>query len=101
MYPEQNLTRLGLHKASLRKRIARRRTEWAGYVDGVLQPVEYLDRLLALGRRIAPLAKLALVPLGWLLLRGAAPRRGLVSNLLRWGPFAFGLLRTAAKLGRR
>ncbi len=101
MYPEQNLTRLGLHKATLRNRIARRRAECAGHANGVLQPLEFLDRLLALGRRIAPLAKLALVPLGWLLMRRATPRRGLVANLLRWGPLAFGLLRNAAKVGRR
>lgn len=101
MYPEQNLTRLAQHRAFLRSRITRHRTECAGYARSVLQPLEFLDRLISLGRRAAPLAKLALVPLGWLLMRAAAPRRGLLATLLRWGPLTFGLVRSAARIARR
>ncbi len=101
MYPEQNLTRLAQHKAMLRNRISRRRAECAGHAGAVMQPLEFVDRLVTLARRFAPLAKLAIVPLGWLLMRRAAPRRGLLASLLRWGPLAYGLARSASKAGRR
>jgi hypothetical protein len=96
VYSHRELIRLGVHKAALRRRIARQRTECAVAAARVLQPVAWLDRMLALWRRLAPFAPLAAVPLGFLLKRAIAPRAGLLDKLLRWGPVMFGAVRGLA-----
>ena len=100
MYSHRELIRLGAHKAALRRRIARQRTECAVAVSGLMQPVAWLDRMLALWRRFAPFAPLAAVPLGLLLKRTLAPRAGLLDKLLRWGPVVFGAVRGLASATR-
>jgi hypothetical protein len=100
MYPHRDLTRLALHKAILRRRITRHRAECVRAATGVLQPLAWLDRLLVLWRRLSPLVRFAIVPLGLLLRRTLPPRRSLLDALLRWGPLAFALFRGAANRGR-
>lgn len=101
MYPHRDLIRLAAHKADLRRRIARHRAECARSAAGVLKPLAWLDGLLALWRRLSPLAKFSLVPLGLLLRHRIAPRRGVLDTLLRWGPLVAALFRGAGNSGRR
>lgn len=100
MYSHRELIRLGVHKAALRRRIARQRTECAVAVAGVMRPVAWLDRMRARWRQFAPFAPLAAVPLGILLKRTLAPRAGLLGKLLRWGPVVFGAVRGLARAPR-
>ncbi len=93
MYPERELNRLAAHKAILRRNIALRRAECVEAAAQVVQPLEWLDRMLASWRRISPLARMAAAPLGFLAARTAFPRLKLLIPLLRWGrhclmPFA-------------
>lgn len=89
MYPQPGLKRLGAYKTRLRERIAARRAECVAAATGAARPLAWIDRLIALGRRLAPLASL---PLGLVVARVAFPRRNLVGSLLRGAP----LLATAA-----
>lgn len=66
------------HKSALRRRIAGRREECVASATRVLRPLGQLDAALALWRRVAPYARLAALPLGWLLFR----RRPALSALL-------------------
>ncbi len=102
MYAHRELIRLSVHKGILRRRIARRRAECVTAAAGLLRPVAWLDRAIALWRRFAPFAPLAAVPLGFLFKRAAAPRASVLGALLRWGPVLFGAVRsfTGATRGR-
>lgn len=94
MHHERELNRLALHKAVLRRRIGRHRAECVRAATHVLQPLAWLDRALALWRRLAPFAAFAAVPLGFLLLkRSAAPRPRMLGTLLRWAPIVLGAVR--------
>lgn len=94
MYSQGELKRIGAHKAFLQRRIARQRADCAVAAAHLLQPVEWLDRMLVLWRKFAPFAPLAAVPLGFLLKRTFAPRSSLVARLLRWGPVVLGAVRS-------
>jgi len=98
MYPQRELIRLAAHKATLRRDIALRRAQCAAATAQVVQPLVWLDRLLDLWRRIAPLALAASVPLIVVGGRRASPRLKILGWLVRWGPLVFGVLRG---LGRR
>jgi hypothetical protein len=100
MYPQRELTRLAAHKAFLRRGIAVRRTQCAEAVGRATRPLEWLDRALALWRRISPLAALAAVPLGLLVSRTLLPRRKILGPLLRWGPVLFNALRSLGALAK-
>ncbi len=100
MYTERELIRLAAHKHALRLRITRRRTECAVALAGVGQPLQWLDRMLALWRRVSPLMKFAAVPLGFLLKRSAGRRPRLLGRLLRWLPLIVGAFRVLTG-GRR
>ena len=93
MYSDRELNRLAIYKASLRRRIASRRTECAGLASRLTRPVAWLDRALAFWRRLSPFTQFAAVPLGLLFSRAVLPRRGLLGSLARWGPLAFGAMR--------
>jgi hypothetical protein len=95
MYSHRELIRLAAHKTALRRRIAGRRATCAAAAARMLAPVAWLERMLALGRKLAPFAPLAAVPLGFLLKRPAAKPR-LLGTLLRWGPVLFGAVRGLA-----
>lgn len=93
MYSDRELIRLAAYKASLRRRIAFRRTECAVLASRLTRPVAWLDRALAFWRRLSPFTQFATVPLGLLVSRAVLPRRGLLGALARWGPFAYGAVR--------
>jgi hypothetical protein len=104
MYPQPQLNRLAAHKVTLRRGIALRRAQCAEAAARIAQPVEWLDRMLALMRRISPLVKLAAVPLGFLAARTVFSRRKLLGSLARWSPLVLGAVRgisTAIKTTRR
>jgi len=93
MYAERELKRLATVKAALRWDIARNRQRCVVAARRVAQPLAWVDRLLAWGRRVAPFAALAAVPLGFLLRRSPAARPRLLGTLLRWAPVVFGAVR--------
>ena len=90
MYPDRELTRLAAYKAALRRGIALRRAQCAVAAARVAQPLEWLDRMLAIWRRLSPFVKFAALPLGFLLKRSLAPRTRVLGTLLRWGPPVLG-----------
>jgi hypothetical protein len=94
VYSHRELSRLGLHKAALRRRISRQRTECAVAASRLMQPVAWLDRMLLLWHRYAPFAPLAALPIGLLLRRPPTSRTGLLGKVLRWGPVVFGAVRS-------
>lgn len=100
MYPSDDLKRLAAHKAACRRKIALRRVRGVRLAARVLEPLAWLDRMVAHWRRLSPLARLALVPLGAGLIRAAAPRRRLLGTLLRWAPLAFRAVRGLAAARR-
>lgn len=89
MYPQRDLIRLDAYKAALRRDISLRRAQCVEAAARVAQPLELLDRMLALWRRFKPLTLLAVVPLGFLLKRTVAPRLKIFARLMRWGPLIF------------
>jgi hypothetical protein len=93
MYPQRELNRLGAHKVALRRGIALRRAECTEAATRMMRPFEWLDRMLALVRRISPLVKFAAVPLGFLAARTILPRRKILGSLARWSPLVFGAVR--------
>ncbi|HXB03005.1 MAG TPA: hypothetical protein VNV15_09345 [Opitutaceae bacterium] len=104
MYPQPQLNRLAAHKVALRRGIALRRAQCAEAAARIAQPVEWLDRMLALMRRISPLVKLAAVPLGFLAARAVFPRRKLLGSFARWSPLVLSAVRglgSAIKTTRR
>jgi hypothetical protein len=93
MYSNRELSRLAAHKAALRDRISRRRTDCAALTARVVRPVAWLDRARVFWRRLSPFTRLAAVPLGLLVSRAVLPRRGILRTLARWGPLALGAAR--------
>jgi hypothetical protein len=93
MYPQPQLNRLAAHKVALRRGIARRRAQCAEAAARIAQPVEWLDRMFSLVRRISPLVKFAAVPLGFLAARTFLPRRKILGSLVRWSPLVLGAVR--------
>jgi hypothetical protein len=93
MYPQPQLNRLAAHKIALRRGIALRRAECAEAAVRIAQPIEWLDRMLALMRRVSPLVEFAAVPLGFLAARTVLPRRKILGSLLRLSPLVFGAVR--------
>lgn len=93
MYPQRELTALREAKARLRRRIATHRAECSAHTGRVLRPLRWFDRLSAQWRRLAPLTRLAAVPLGLWLTRSMARRGHLLGRLMRWGPALFSLAR--------
>ena len=97
MYPERELIRLAGQKALLRRDIALRRAQCAEAASRVTQTLAWLDRMVAFWRRLPPLAQFAAVPLGFLVKRTLFSRvKGfkLLGALVRWGPLAFGAIRS-------
>ena len=93
MYPQRELIRLAAHKAALRRGIAFRRAQCAEAAARLAQPLAWLDRMRAFWRRLAPLAPLAALPLGFLAARIIFPRSKILGSLVRWGPLVFGAVR--------
>ncbi len=93
MYPRRELTRLGVHKAALRRRLARHRAECVEAAVVVTQPLQWLDQALALWRRVSPIAMIAAVPLGFLIKRTGSPKLRMIGTLMKWAPVVFGAVR--------
>jgi hypothetical protein len=90
MYPQRELTRLAAYKTALQWDITLRRTQCAEAAARVVQPLAWLDRMLAFWRRLSPLTG---VLLGWVATRAVFPRRKFLRSLLRWAPLVLGLVR--------
>jgi hypothetical protein len=93
MYPANELRRLAAHKSVVQKRIGRQRTAVYAAVTELTRPLAWLDRVVAFWRRLPPIAKFAMVPLGFLGQRMVSARHRSIGRLLRWGPLAFAALR--------
>ena len=93
MYPQNELNHLAAYKTGLRRDIAHRRARCAEAAARVLQPLAWLDRVVAFWRRLSPLAQFATVPLGFLVKRTIFPRWKILGALLRWGPVVFAAVR--------
>jgi hypothetical protein len=87
MHHDRELTRLAARKTALRRDIAARRLHCAEVAARVTWPLEWLDRLLAVGRRVPPLTLLAAIPVGCLV------TRSIFSGLKTMGSFVSGVLR--------
>ncbi len=94
MYPHEELTALAAQKAALRQAILARRSECAAAAARVFSPVAWLDRTIARLRRLAPLASLAVIPVGLLLGRLVAPRGRGIRSAVRWAPLVAGAVRS-------
>ncbi len=93
MHQTRELTRLGLHKASLRRRITRRRNHCIELTQHTLQPIGWLERALSLVQKISPLLTLAAIPLVQQIQRSFFPRQKRLATLLAWAPAIWSMLR--------
>ena len=93
MYPDKDLKRLATRKIGVRRRIAIQRAQCEISVARLAQPLEWLDRILATWRRMAPLARFAAVPLTFLLTRSLFSRLKFIGPLVRWAPIVFSAAR--------
>ncbi len=102
MYPDQELIRLAAHKAVLHRKLALRRAEAVEDAARLVQPLEWLDRVIGFWRRVSPLAQMAALPLGLLFQKTVFPRAKILSSLVRWAPLVFSALRgmKSASAGR-
>jgi len=90
MYPQSELTRLAACKAGLRRTIALRRSHCAAAAARVARPLVWLDRLVSLARRLAPLAA---TPVILSLIQAFLPRGKRLAVLVGWGPLVLAALR--------
>jgi len=70
--------------------MAVRRIQFAQAAVRAAQPLVWIDRVFAHRQWLSPLAKIAAVPLGFLLKRSIIRRSRVLGFLLRWGPVALG-----------
>jgi hypothetical protein len=100
MYPDEELRQLASQKALLQREIALHRAAFAEAAGRVSQPLEWLDRVVEFARKCSPFAKLAAVPLGFLVKRTLFPRFRILSSAVRWGPVVMGAFRGVSSLLR-
>ena len=100
MYPRRELAVLAEARLRLRRRIARRREECAVAAQTVVQPLRWLDSAVALWRRITPLVRIALIPLGAVVGGKLFRQAGKVRTVLRWAPLLFQAVRRFRSAGR-
>ncbi len=84
MYPTGELNELAQRKQALRVRIAAHRAECVAYAEHVARPIAAIDRISAQWKRISPYAKLAAIPLGFLLQRRMAKKPVVAGGWKRW-----------------
>lgn len=100
MYPAEELNDLARRKAALRSRISSTRLRCAAAAGEVARPIAWIDRFVAQWRRISPLAKLAALPLGFLLRRTlvgrGAKKSSLVTRTFKLLPTLLGAVRIFA-----
>jgi len=100
MYPQGELTGLDQAKAGLRQKIARRRADCAEAAARATRPLVWIDTAWSLWRRLAPLVKLAALPLGAVAARTVIPRLGIIRTILRWAPPVLGAVSAFRRLRR-
>ncbi len=101
MYPREELTRLAAHKAVLIRKIGLERAQCEEAARGVLRPVELLDRMMILWRRLRPWLRLTALPLPLLIQRTLFPRSKIAGLLVRWLPPAVAWMRGGSPAFRR
>ena len=96
MYPSPELTDLAGRKAVLKARISRDRLRCATMAAEAARPLQWIDRLILQWRKIPPMAKMAVLPLGLLLRRRSSSGRktNFVGRVVRFVP----MMITAIKL---
>ena len=82
MYPHSELNRLAAHKATLQRHIADRRRQCIEAATEVAKPLVWLDRMVAYGRRFAPLLRFVAVPLSLFAARAVFSRIKLLRFLV-------------------
>jgi hypothetical protein len=94
MYPQPNLDLLSRRKLALLETIRERRSDCAGQLEKVLQPVLWAEGMYARWKAISPAVKLAAVPVGVMVKQKLFPAGGVVGGLLRYAPMALKLFRS-------
>ena len=84
MYPTGQLKEVAQQKEALRVRIAAHRAQCVAHAQNVARPIAAIDRVAAQWRRIAPYAKFAAIPLGFLLQRRLAAKETRAGGWKRW-----------------
>jgi len=100
MYPQGELTGLERAKAGLRQKIARHRADCTEAAARASRPLVWIDTAWSLWRRLAPLVKLAALPLGAVFTRAAASRPGVLRTILRWAPPVLGAISAFRRMRR-
>jgi hypothetical protein len=103
VYPTQELTRLAVHKESLRHSVSLRRARCSVAAARVTRPLAWIDRARVWWRQFSPFALGAAASLGFLMHRRHPhphPRLKLLRALMRWGPLAIRAVRLAAEFSR-
>ena len=98
MYPQRELIRLTAYKAALQRDIAVHRAQYTKAAAHIAQPLELLDRILVIWRKLSPFALFAAVPLGFLVQRTVLPRLKMLGSIMRWGPLVFSAVRSIGSL---
>jgi hypothetical protein len=98
MYPQRELIRLTAYKVALQRDIAVHRAQYTRAAAHVAQPLELLDRILVIWRKLSPLALFAAVPLGFLVQRTVFPRMKILRSIMRWSPLVFTAVRGISSL---
>jgi hypothetical protein len=101
MYPQAELSRLASTREALSRRMGRNRRQCAADMSQVMAPLEWVDRVLAIWRKISTPVLLTALPLGILLKRAMFPKPRILGKLVQWAPVLFGALRSIADLRRR
>jgi hypothetical protein len=98
VYPSEELTRLALHKAKLRRKVASGRTTLGRAARRVTQPLDWADRAKRWWRQLSPYALGAVASVGFLMRRRRAqPRLKRLRAWVRWGPLAIRVVRLAGR----
>ncbi|HYP16723.1 MAG TPA: hypothetical protein VEQ65_05885 [Opitutus sp.] len=100
MYPARELAQLAERKAGLRQRIAMRRLECWTHAENVARPIALFERIAARWRAISPIAKAAMVPLGFMLQRKLRPAPGgsALTRAMQFLPLAMSAARLVSRL---
>ena len=95
MYPSTELSDLAARKAVIRARVSVGRLRCAAYAAEAARPLHLLDRVITQWRRIPPIAKIAVLPLGLLVRRAVLPRKKvhLVGRAIRLLPIVMSALK--------
>lgn len=97
MYPAKELAYLAKRKIVVRRKIVLHRSECTEAAVQLTRPIAWLDRAIALGRRIRPLLQYV-APFGLFAARRVFPHTRILHSLARWGPLIWGATRAARSI---